>query len=120
MTSPLDRLKATLENRTPGPWSYSCGTIGQANDPWEEVICLETSGAPYHTHQYLKLSSPDAQAICAAMNCIDELVQVAAAARDVIAFTKPPWDTDVDRGDADMALEDALTRLDERMREVCP
>ncbi len=41
-----------------------------------------------------------------------KLLAVAEAAKDVIAFTKEPWDKDVDRGDATMALEEAFAVLE--------
>lgn len=39
---------------------------------------------------------------------IRKLRKIALAARDVIKFAEPEWCDDVDRGDADIALAEAL------------
>ena len=52
--------------------------------------------------------------------CADRIValeRVLEAARDVIRFTEPEWRDDIDFGDADIALADAIRACDESAKQ---
>lgn len=100
LTAALDRFIEVSEKSTPGPWR-----LDRRGYQIYDVI----------DQQSLEVSQMsidvNAVAIVAQHQLAIPLAKVAKAAAQVSAFTKPPWDTDVDRGDADIALDEALAEL---------
>lgn len=97
----LDALKELLQKRTPGKWESGNGAVWVMNEP---------GNSPDSICEYAEYV--DAALIAAAINALPSLIAVAEAAKEVARFTEPEWRDDIDRGDADIALREALTALE--------
>jgi hypothetical protein len=105
----LSDIAKLCEEATPGPWRYLPDTEAVYASIQGPTLSDTVCSWRYDTYGKEKA---DASFIAASRTLLPKLLAVAEAAKAVVQFTAPEWRDDIDRGDADTKLAEALAALE--------